>query len=82
MDWYELTIVLGGKGKIYTNNKTIYIDPDEEIITKYNLNPKNILMVGNDVKEDGAIQQLGVDLYLVDDFLLNKYNNSLHLSTA
>ena len=26
-----------GYNVIYTNNKTIYIDPDEEIITKYNL---------------------------------------------
>ena len=43
-------------------------------MTKYNLLPEQCLMVGNDVKEDGAIQQLGVDLYLVDDYLLNKYN--------
>lgn len=45
-----------------------------EVINKHNLDVNQCLMVGNDVKEDGAIQQLGVDLYLVDDFLLNKYN--------
>ena len=29
VDWYELTIVLGGKGKIYTNNKTEYVEVSE-----------------------------------------------------
>ena len=63
---------------VTTYENSSYCKPNpayyQEVITKYNLDPKNILMVGNDVKEDGAIQQLGVDLYLVDDFLLNKYN--------
>ena len=63
---------------VTTYENSSYCKPNpsyyQEVITKHNLDPKNILMVGNDVKEDGAIQQLGVDLYLVDDFLLNKYN--------
>ncbi len=26
IDWYELTVILGGKGKIYTNSKTEYME--------------------------------------------------------
>lgn len=26
INWYELTVILGGKGKIYTNSKTHYVD--------------------------------------------------------
>ena len=29
IDWYELTVILGGKGKIYTNSKTEYVDVSE-----------------------------------------------------
>ena len=29
IDWYELTIILGGKGKIYTNSKTEYVEVSE-----------------------------------------------------
>ena len=29
IDWYELTVILGGKGKIYTNSKTEYIEVSE-----------------------------------------------------
>ena len=29
IDWYELTVILGGKGKIYINSKTEYIEVSE-----------------------------------------------------
>ena len=29
INWYELTIILGGKGKIYTNSKTEYVEVSE-----------------------------------------------------
>ena len=29
IDWYELTVILGGKGKIYTNSKTEYVEVSE-----------------------------------------------------
>ena len=29
VEWYELTVVLGGRGKIYTNSKTEYIEVSE-----------------------------------------------------
>ena len=46
----------------------------QEVIDKFQLDITQCMMVGNDVKEDGAIQELGVPLYLVNDYLLNKYN--------
>ena len=55
----------------HTKPNTAYY---QEVIDRCGLDTHECMMVGNDVKEDGAIQQLGVDLYLVDDFLLNKYN--------
>ena len=32
------------------------------------------MMVGNDVKEDGVIETLGIPLYLVEDYMLNHDN--------
>ena len=29
IDWYELTVILGGKGRIYTNSKTEYVEVAE-----------------------------------------------------
>lgn len=29
IDWYELTVILGGKGKIYTNSQTEYVEVSE-----------------------------------------------------
>lgn len=46
----------------------------QEIIDKYQLNIHECMMVGNDVKEDGAIESLGIPVYLVNDYLLNPYH--------
>lgn len=44
----------------------------EAFMKKHNVNPKDCLMVGNDSIEDGVIQTLGVDLYLISDFLIHR----------
>ena len=44
----------------------------KEILTKYNLDPKECLMIGNDVLEDGIAKSLGIDVYLIKDNLINK----------
>ncbi len=46
----------------------------QEIMNQYQLQPQNVLMIGNDAIEDGIIQKLGVDCYLLSDTLLNKKN--------
>lgn len=43
----------------------------EEVIENLHLNKNECMMVGNDVKEDGAIEKLNIPLYLVNDYLLN-----------
>ena len=43
----------------------------EEVLLKNHLLKENCIMVGNDVKEDGIIETLGIPLYLVEDYILN-----------
>ena len=44
----------------------------EEILSKLGLDPKECLMVGNDVTEDGAAKALGMDVFFLTDCLINK----------
>lgn len=36
--------------------------------------PEDCLMVGNDVHEDMCAKQLGLDVFLIDDCIINEYN--------
>lgn len=49
----------------------------EEIMSSLNLNPKQCLMVGNDVEEDMVALTMGMEAYLVTDCLLNPKNQDL-----
>lgn len=49
----------------------------EEIFTKYKIDREHCMMVGNDVKEDGAIQALGVPFYLINDHIINIDNQAI-----
>lgn len=44
----------------------------EEFLCRYHIAKEDCMMVGNDVKEDGIIETLGIPLFLVDDYLLNQ----------
>lgn len=46
----------------------------KEVIETQNLDVNECIMVGNDVKEDGVIETLNIPVYLINDYLLNKYN--------
>lgn len=46
----------------------------EEILNNNHLSKEDCMMVGNDVKEDGAIESLGIPLFLVEDYILNTDN--------
>ena len=63
---------------ITTYEETHFCKPNplyyQEVIDKYHLDINECLMVGNDVKEDGIVSTLGIPVYLVNDYLLNKYN--------
>lgn len=46
----------------------------KEFLDKHHLDPKDCLMVGNDVREDLAISELGVETYLITNTIENKQN--------
>ena len=43
-----------------------------EILEKLSLNPSECLMVGNDATEDLAAKELGIEVFLITDCLINK----------
>ena len=48
------------------------LDYYREIMKKLKLHPEECLMVGNDVGEDMVVQQLGMQVFLLTDCLINK----------
>ena len=44
------------------------------ILNELNVDANDCLMVGNDVDEDMITSQLGMDVYLILDELINKHN--------
>ncbi len=51
------------------------IDYYKAFMKKHKINAEECLMVGNDSLEDGVIQTLGVDVYLINDYLIHKEEN-------
>lgn len=47
------------------------LDYYREILTKLEARPEECLMVGNDVQEDISVAELGMDVFLVTDDLIN-----------
>ncbi len=58
----------------YTKPHTGYY---EELMEKRGLKPAEVLMVGNNVVEDGAIMNLGIPCIFVTDFLINPEGEDL-----
>lgn len=44
----------------------------KDILSQLKLDPKECLMVGNDVAEDGAAKKVGIDVFLITEDLINK----------
>ena len=51
-------------------------NPDyyRDVLAQLNVNPEECLMVGNDVAEDMIAQQLGMQVFLLTDCMINKAN--------
>lgn len=49
----------------------------EEVMKKFNIAPNDVMMFGNDTREDMAILKLGVACYIIEDDLIDKDNVSL-----
>lgn len=44
----------------------------EEILERLNLNPKDCIMIGNDLQEDGPAKALGMDVWIIEDNLIDR----------
>ena len=49
----------------------------EEILNRFNLEPKECIMVGNDTTEDAAAKTVGMDFFLLTNCLLNKEHKDI-----
>ena len=63
---------------ITTYENSHYCKPNpayyQEILDKQGLSADEVLMIGNDAREDTAAAQLGIPVFLVTDCLLNQHN--------
>ena len=50
----------------------------EEVLEKTGYEPEEVIMVGNDVREDMIVNKLGIDSYLITDCLLNLDNEDIN----
>lgn len=55
------------------------LDYYREILGKLNLSPAECVMVGNDVNEDMIARELGMQVFLLTDCLINKDNKDISL---
>lgn len=66
---------------ITTYEDCLYCKPNhryfEEILKKHNLKPEDCIMVGNDVDDDFSDLPLGMDGYLITDYLINRKEKTL-----
>ncbi|MFA7507411.1 MAG: HAD family hydrolase, partial [Bacilli bacterium] len=66
---------------ITTYENSYYSKPNikyyQEIFTDFNIDPSESLMVGNDMSDDFVVTELGCDIYIVTDHLINKDNLKL-----
>lgn len=49
----------------------------EELLEKNKVIKEECMMVGNDAQEDGVIEKLGIPLYLVNDYLINREDKKI-----
>jgi HAD superfamily hydrolase (TIGR01549 family) len=63
---------------ITTYENSSYCKPNvayyQEILDRWNLNPEECIMVGNDAEEDMAAASAGMNVFLLTDCLINKYS--------
>jgi FMN phosphatase YigB (HAD superfamily) len=79
MAWAGLTPEDFALYTTYENSRYCKPNPDyyQELLNKLNLDPKNCLMVGNDVGEDMIARRLGMQVFLLTDCLINKADEDI-----
>lgn len=60
----------------YENSRHCKPNPDYflDILETAGLEPQECVMVGNDVQEDGAARKIGMEVFLLEHSLINKYD--------
>ena len=53
------------------------LEYDKEVCDTIGVSPKECLMVGNDVSEDMIAKQLGMKVFLLTDYMINKENKDI-----
>lgn len=63
---------------ITTYDNSFYCKPNleyyKEILNRFNLDYKDVIMIGNDTTEDMCVRDLGIETFLVIDDLIDKNN--------
>lgn len=66
---------------ITTYDKSSYCKPNplyyKEIVEKINLEPRECVMVGNDVLDDMSAESIGIKVFLLTNYLINKSSADL-----
>ena len=58
----------------YTKPNPLYF---KEILDKFNLKAENCIMIGNDIDEDLAAKEIGLEAIVVTDNLINRSNKDI-----
>ena len=63
----------------YENSSCCKPNPDyyREILGKLNLQPQECMMVGNDVDEDMVARELGMQVFLLTDCIINRHDTDI-----
>jgi len=79
LNWIGLTLEDFDYVSAYENSTYCKPNPNyySEILKKNNCNPSECLMIGNNVREDGAAIKAGVDFFLITDYLENADNENI-----
>lgn len=66
---------------VTTYENSVYCKPNldyyKELCSCLNVLPEECIMVGNDVSEDGVARELGIDVYIIQDCLMNPKEEDL-----
>lgn len=49
----------------------------QEVLDEINKTPEECIMIGNDVLDDTSASKIGIKTYLVNDYLINRYNQEV-----
>ena len=66
---------------ITTYENSCYTKPNinyyKHLLKMIDKDPKDCIMVGNDIDEDMCVEKIGMDTYLIDKYILNKHNKDI-----